>query len=137
MTPNFTNEEILWIQRRIKQWMEICDENGRSYGPSDATHSSLLVRLLSGKPALENPPPVRFSYPDYSLSEYKAVEVSEVDLEHLIIDQCIDWEWHDKENFILKHTISGWLYKYSWALINAKRLDNSEYIRKVHFLIRL
>ena len=71
-------------------WCEKWEENyGRRPCASDAKHSSLLRRLLAGKPALEEPPPLRYSYPCYELGEGKAVEIFDIfeDNGSIVIDQ--------------------------------------------------
>jgi hypothetical protein len=94
------------------------DQNKRrkwSWNPTsaDADHSSLLRRLLSGKPKLPKPPPLRFGYPDYELGEGKEIRIHEITSYDgkIIIDQCDQWKWSDKANGLLIHGPTGETYK--------------------------
>jgi len=117
MTP-LTYEQVNFAQSCVAKWMSICEEQQYAVNVPDASHSALLNRLLSGKKSLDKPPPLSFSYPNYWLAEgeeHWITEIRECDIlgtTELIIDQCRDWEWCDKPNGILRHKLTGDLYKY-------------------------
>lgn len=65
-----------YIFQAIQKWLEVRAEHDPSWSPDfyktlwvDADHSSLLKRILDGKPVLEHPPPTQMSYPWYGLIE--------------------------------------------------------------------
>ncbi|KKN26712.1 hypothetical protein LCGC14_0871930 [marine sediment metagenome] len=116
---NLTDEQVEFALVCMSDWLRLKNEfeNAQlSVSDADVDHSSLLRRLLSGKPALPNPPPKCHSCPCYALAEGKPVEVMEVYDNPVIapgrvsIEQNSQWEWHDKEKQILKHIPSGDLY---------------------------
>ena len=59
----------------LMRWLEVCQQEGKPFPTSLAhlkaniDHSSLLQRLLDGKEALPQPPPLKDSYPDYEAVE--------------------------------------------------------------------
>lgn len=63
------------VRWAIKRWVEVATREG--YEPitewrnfaNEVDHSALLVRLFSGKDALPERPPTRYSYPDYDAVE--------------------------------------------------------------------
>lgn len=75
----------------VATWMEIrartAEPNARWPNPADIVHSALLRRLLEGKKPTPEPPPTRFSYPDYELATGNKVEVLEVSVLPLLKDQ--------------------------------------------------
>lgn len=111
-----TYEQAGFASRCIAKWMQICEEEQYSINIPDATHSALLMRLLMGGQPLDKPPPLSFSYPNYSLGEGKPTMVTEIrewkdhDPGKVFIDQCGDWEWVEKDK-ILRHTLTGDLYR--------------------------
>jgi len=58
--------------QKVGEWLDI---GGNTRSSADATHSALLQRLLSGKPALEKAPPLNMSYPWYELGEGNKIEL--------------------------------------------------------------
>lgn len=71
MTPE--ERRIVYATLR---WVAICQQSGRLADRNltvptnaDADHSALLARLLAGRPALGDPPPLSFSAPWYALIE--------------------------------------------------------------------
>lgn len=87
---------------------------------ADIEHSSLLHRLLNGNLPLEDTPPLRYGYPDYALGRGEQVRIFELmtieegsDKGMVIVDQCGDWRWSDRENGVLWHMPSGNLYQLS------------------------
>lgn len=119
-----TDEESRRVVECVSQWMRIYHKNKGKYpNDMDADHSALLRRLLSGEKPLPNPPPLRYSYPDYKLAEGEEVHVGEI-LEwtgwfndtdkidderlkayylhlrdggyHWSVDQHISWKWIEK-----------------------------------------
>jgi hypothetical protein len=89
----------------------------------DADHSSLLRRLLYGKKKLEKTPPKSMSYPNYSLAEGEETQVHEIwerkdeigvrTRGNVVVDQCAEWEWDDRDKKILMHVPTGDLFQYS------------------------
>ncbi len=57
---------------KVGEWLNI---GGNTRSSADATHSALLQRFLSGKPALEKAPPLNMSYPWYELGEGNKIEL--------------------------------------------------------------
>jgi hypothetical protein len=111
-----SREQIYFATRCMSEWIRIRQDNGYGYPTSaDVDHSSLLFRLLSGKKALDKPPPTRFSYPDYALAEGEIVGISDLcisrsfsDAEYnVIIDQSLEWKWIDEGKGILQHKTWG------------------------------
>lgn len=103
--------------RCFVEWQRTCQDAGRRASDIDAEHSSLLRRLLSGKPKLEKAPPRRFSYPCYELSEGKPVHIESLfdenpipGLPGVVIDQAREWDWVDKGAGLLRHK-NGDLYR--------------------------
>ena len=67
------SQEMVSFLKAIQTWLQICERQGKPVDPDQfytlALHSSLLRRLMAGKPALPHPPPVYFSQPYYELIE--------------------------------------------------------------------
>lgn len=123
MTP----DEIL---DAVVKWVETCEENGRDINPINTRKSALLRRLLSGKPALEVPPPKAFSYPRYEMVEEKECQIHDIwerEDDHiyyqdkkipiqggtiLVIDQCPHYIWEDEDKKIVQHVPSGRRWEY-------------------------
>lgn len=71
-----TNEEQIKTLEAVCTWIETAAKAGVDVfkgGPmqfrANMWHSSLLNRLLSGRQPLAEPPPIRYSYPNYELAE--------------------------------------------------------------------
>jgi hypothetical protein len=78
-THELSEIQIDFAQSCASKWIRIYNKHLKRYpNEHDADHSSLLRRLLSGKEALDKPPPLRHSYPDYDLAEGEEVEIMEV-----------------------------------------------------------
>ncbi len=124
-----TQEQVDFAVRQVVQWMRTCEDHNRSTRAVDADHSSLLRRLLHGKPLLEKPPPRRFSYPAWEMVEEAEVQIhdmwehdrayvyhdgKEVQVEGpvVVIDQCAEYVWDDKENKIIRHVPTGLRWQY-------------------------
>jgi len=120
-----TQEQIDFAVRCMARYINVREDHGHGLPNSaDVDHSSLLRRLLSGKQPLEQPPPKRYSYPDYDLAEGKEGEIRELwerdddhplmreDGGHVVIDQHPYWEWEDREKKILRYVPTGDLYQY-------------------------
>jgi hypothetical protein len=135
-SPQLTDRQINFAVRCASQWIEIY-RHKQDHGPTaaDADHSSLLRRLLSGKPALPDPPPLRYSYPDYGLAEGEPTEVREVwdrdpardgdvidECGGVVIDQGGDWDWADKAAGMLVHRPTGHTYRLREEPRTRKRL---------------
>ena len=109
-----TREQMDFAVRCMSEWINL---SGSCPTSADVDHSSLLLRLLSGKKALDNAPPKRFSCPDYELGEGKPVGVREVSdigfggRERVCIDQYCGWRWLDKGNGLLTHLPDGGIYR--------------------------
>ena len=58
-----------WVRVRAMETKDAPTMEEWSQFRADMDHSSLLRRLLSGKKALPEPPPLRHSYPDYNSVE--------------------------------------------------------------------
>ena len=114
--------------RCMSEWIHL---SGICPTDADVSHSSLLRRLLSGKDALDKPPPKRFAYPDYELGEGKPVQVMDVDdtefggRKRVSIDQHSDWCWQDKENGLLEHLPDGDIYKLDGNILQKVPADAS------------
>ncbi len=134
-----TPEQELFAIRCMETYATIASETRGGIGPADPIHSGLLLYLLRGNKPFEKPPPKSYSRPAYELAEGKRCLVGlyqrmfgleKGDLPTIYIDQCGDWEWHDVDKFIIKHTISGDLYKFEEA--TAKEIVSSwTYLTKV------
>ncbi len=81
MSEGLTREQRQFARRQFARWLEVrlkheergagrvIDQMSDQYWyqlQADILHSSLLLRLLSGKEPLPEPPPLRHGYPDYS-----------------------------------------------------------------------
>lgn len=114
------NAQIDFAVMCFKKYARIRDDNGyRPPSDVDIDHSSLLLRLLSGKEPLPKPPPKRHSYPCYDLGEGKPVRISELwqyddESDKVVIDQSPAWNWIDKTQGILLHN-NGDKYKFTPA----------------------
>lgn len=122
---NLDAYQIAFVQRCVRDWMDICEENKRGYGPPDVSHSALLHRLLSGKKALPVPPPKSFSYPNYSLGEGLKTEIHDiVEMDMFdpptVIEQHRGWKWLDKEKGLLLHIESNEVYHF-WTEIKERK----------------
>lgn len=64
----------------ISRWAETCEEWGRAarVDVTNINHSALLQRLLAGKVVHPEPPPLAYSYPNYSLLDEGWCEPVEV-----------------------------------------------------------
>jgi len=112
-----TLEQSEFALKMIVKWMNVCEDNNRGCSSADVDHSSLLHRLLMGGTLHENPPPLRRSYPAWSLVEQDEIEIQEMYVceidGRIVIDQHGGYKWVDKEKNILKHTRLGINYEYS------------------------
>jgi hypothetical protein len=116
----------------FREFVAVYEKENLPVNLPNIDHSSLLQRLLNGKPLLEKAPPKRFSYPAYELAEGKEVEIHEIsDLDPswgygpdrtVAIDQHIEWTWVDKEKGILKHLLSNELYVFETRSATRKTL---------------
>lgn len=119
-----TPEQIDFVIRQVSLWVRTCEDNGRGICTPDVSHSSLLHRLLSGRPLLEKPPPRAFSYPCYEMVEQEEVKIHdfwEMNRDYIFeggqrisvtppvvcIDQSPSYVWDDKEQRIIRHVPSG------------------------------
>lgn len=77
-THPLTDDQAFYARACVDKWLRIrgeaiadtvLDVMNSPHDPAvvavDAAHSALLHRLLTGKPALPEPPPLRDGYPDY------------------------------------------------------------------------
>jgi hypothetical protein len=113
LPQGLSREQVDACRRAVSAWIQIRNENEHGAPTSaDADHSSLLWRLLSGKPPLPFAPPCRFSYPDYELAEGKPVCIHDV-WHHpggsVVIDQSPEWE-PAGEN-LYRHLPTGEIYR--------------------------
>lgn len=101
----FTADDIEFVCKQVRLWLEICEKNNRQIGPADVDHSSLLRRLLAGKSPHAEPPPKRFSYPAWELVESEEIEVQDIsDVNgNISVDQHAGYSWLDQQNQILKY----------------------------------
>lgn len=121
--------QIAYAIEKMQQWAHTCEENGRSTRAVDISHSSLLHRLLSGKPLLEFPPPRAMSYPAYDMVEKEECQIHELwerdkDVIYhcgeqylcegpvVVIDQTAEYTWEDKEKKIVTHVPTGLRWQY-------------------------
>lgn len=114
--PTLTEDQIDFTIHCMAEWMRIKNNvKGLCQSSADVEHSALLRRLLHGKQALENPPPLRFSQPDYDLAEGEEVEVLDLwttaDGCEVSINQHQKWTWHNRNENILKYVPTGDLYQ--------------------------
>lgn len=130
MVEPLTPEQIAFAQRMVTEWLRACEDNGKgAQGSPDASHSNLLPRLLSGKPLLPKPPPLRMSYPSWDLLEKEEVEIWDLfELNYycirdhnnakihegpvVVIDQDPDYVWVDKEQGLLCYLKHNYLFRY-------------------------
>lgn len=123
-----TPGQMDFVVRCMSEWINL---SGNCPTDADVVHSSLLRRLLSGKDALDKPPPKRFAYPDYELGEGKPVQVMYVDdterggHKRVSIDQHSEWCWKDKENGLLTHLPDGDAYKLDGNTLQKVASDGS------------
>ena len=114
-----TNKQVEFAAQCMAQYLRVLEDEGRGLARAvDVDHSALLRRILSGKKPLPQPPPKRYSYPCYSLGEGLETEIQDLrerdygDGERVIVDQCSDWVWEDKDKGFLKHLPTGHLYRF-------------------------
>lgn len=135
-----TPEEIAQLKRSVAQWIDLATAANLKRGmmggvtSADAEHSALLERLLSGREALPQPPPRRYSYPWYDLidmGEGQAWEVGEYVLfpDKLVIDQGSQWtilERRSDRSYLVQCDTNGQIFsvtpqtpdddRHDWAL---------------------
>lgn len=126
LEPCFTQDQIDLSIKIFSTWTRIRHNNGQSVSPADVDHSSLLRRLLAGKPLLVQAPPLSYSSPAYRMLEDDQVPISEInEISNysftelvdgqkvayqgpvVIIDQHARYLWVDKTQKILKHIRIG------------------------------
>lgn len=97
----------------LLRWLEIRKEQGQELSSLEELreniyHSSLLKRLLEGKPPLPEPPPKSFGYPNYELVEtgycepYSVFEIQKGKQTKIVIDQA-------PYNLVKKVSDSEWI----------------------------
>ena len=125
-----TPMQVTDARNAVHKWITTCKENGRNYEPVDVDHSALLQRLLGGGTLHENPPPLRFSYPAWSMVEDEIIPIHEMyECHHnsfpgkISVDQHPEYVWEDKEKKIIKHERLGILYQYYEEEVTGNRLD--------------
>lgn len=112
--------------RAVSQWLRLKGEHANPPNYSvptscaDADHSSLLRRLLRGDKVFPKPPPRRFSYPDYELSDGKTVRIAEMFAPHhpiepgatneLVVDQNPYWE-RTSDPLIIRYKETGQCFR--------------------------
>lgn len=83
MAEELTREQQQFARRQFSRWIRVRVEHDQRKGRviermseqdwgqlvADIEHSSLLLRLLSGKDPLPEPPPRAYGYPDYKSVE--------------------------------------------------------------------
>jgi len=86
-----TNAQKTWIVDRVGQWLVVSGHD--TNGDAEASHSSLLWRLLSGEEPLPDPPPTYFRRPDYELAEGRPT-LCEISChgDTLVVNQDGRWE---------------------------------------------
>lgn len=106
---NFMKVFRLWHETRLLNGYHLRMDADPGGIACDMEHSALLRRLLDGKDPLFQPPPHRYSYPDYDLIDNGSREIrSEVlfDAKSVVIDQAtfqiID---QDANGYVLSYTI--------------------------------
>lgn len=106
MKQNLTTNQIEFACECVSKWFQICENNQKEVDPSFIQNSSLLRRLLSGKEAHTNPPPLRFGYPAWEIVESPEIQVQFVkeDGDNLTIDGHDGYIWVNKSENILKYT---------------------------------
>jgi hypothetical protein len=109
---DLTREHVDFIRTCIGKWLRIYHQSlGRDPTEADVWHSSLLLRLLSGKEPLDKPPPLRHSRPDYALAEGEEVRIFEIftdtyapvpqNDEYVVVVDCHRaWRWISKEGAV-------------------------------------
>jgi hypothetical protein len=112
-------EAVRAVALWIKAWNVRFD---RYPSDEDVRHSALLRRLLSGKPPLDIPPPLRFSQPDYALAEGDEVEISDIHDEgdEVIIDGAKQWRRIGNDELV--HTPSGQVYRLHGKNLRKRRM---------------
>lgn len=103
-----------FVAQKVGEWIDI---SGRRSSP-DATHSALLQRLLSGKPALEKAPPLNMSYPWYELGEGNKIELDPEHNREVTVNgtqvhfgNTGPFQWVDQFNGIVVYPPSGEHFK--------------------------
>lgn len=108
LTPDQANFAV----RAMCKYINVREDVGYGLPSSaDVSHSSLLYRLLTGKPLLEKPPPKAYSYPCYELGEGLPYYVTDGPFDvpdasdgyGVVISQSRAYKWVDREKGILLH----------------------------------
>lgn len=125
-------EDKNFATKCMAEFIRIRMDNDRDTFPVDVDHSALLNYLLDGNRPFKNPPPKSYSYPDYKMAEGKEVlvelwEDKSLFEDRIVINQCKEWEWEDKEKRVLKHLPTGDLYQF-------KKLSAEELVRNYYTL---
>lgn len=107
MKPSeLTAEQIEAVCVKVAEYVRLCDDNGKAVCAETIEHSSLLRRLLAGRPPLPKPPPERFGLPAYELvTDRDEIEVQSVveEGEAVTIDQHPGYVWLDRQNGIVEY----------------------------------
>jgi hypothetical protein len=124
-----SNEQVAYAIDKMQKWAQTCEEHDRGTRAVDISHSSLLCRLLIGKPLLEFPPPRAFSYPAYQMVEQEECQIHELwerekdtiysygeeypcEGPVVVIDQTAEYTWEDREKKIVLHVPTGLRWQY-------------------------
>lgn len=112
-TAVLTAEQIEFACKQFITYLKICNENNTSASESSVEDSSLLRRLLLGKKAHDNPPPLRFKYPAWELVEDDEIEIHHFteDEKGIAIDQHGGYSWADKDKKILEYKRLGLVFE--------------------------
>ena len=119
------SKQIGFVRLCVMRWLMTKEKYNKKARSPDATHSALLARLLEGKSLLPDPPPIRFSYPDYDLAEGKAVQIHEIweSEGKVVIDQNPGWKWADKKKGVLMYKPTGDYYTFTEKDRTLRRLE--------------
>jgi hypothetical protein len=126
--------QSMFAAHKVGEWLDIA---GNTKSSADATHSALLQRLLSGKPALEKAPPCNMSYPWYELGEGNKIELDpEFNREVTVNGTKVHFgntgpfQWVDQPNGIVVYPPSGEHFKV-W------KEGKKRFIQKVEYKVEI
>jgi hypothetical protein len=143
---DLTREHVDFIRTCMAKWIRIYHQTlCRDPTEADVWHSSLLLRLLSGKEPLDKPPPVRHSRPDYALAEGEEVRILQIfrwtdtpatqnEAYLVVVDGNRAWRWISTEGAVNSREIpesgvleykDGTRYRFCRKVVTRKEVNNS------------
>lgn len=110
IVESLTREEALYAMKCVEQWLWIKEVEQQPTNSPDATHSSLLLWLLTGNKPLPKPPPTIMSRPHHGLASGEPVKLNGPPIPIGSEGNKV-WRWIDHNNCLLAH-VSGQVF--SW-----------------------